>query len=158
MKGTVNEALNQKRISLAVHNFMLETIHPNKTLNPILEALGELNDLDKHMLLLPIYPMMQLGGFGMEDEKGKLFMEDVAFYCDSAGRFRLDKDSGSLKLNKQGNAAATIIFSMDLTDLERVIPFMSQAVIPALNRVAEEVTRTVKEFESLLFGKTEGQD
>jgi hypothetical protein len=152
VKAKVDEALKQKRITKTVHDLVFDVIHPNQTPNRILASLGQLNDLDKHMLLIPIHPMMMIGGFDMEDQNGLPFMPGFFWLFDDSGRSRLQKTDGDVKLKNQGKPSATILFALHFADPNAEIPCRGAAVIPTLNGIAEEVSRTFEAFKALLFG------
>lgn len=82
-------------------------------------------------------------GVRLVDDEGLPLYENQVWFMDNSGRIRLrDADNMRVTLEDKGHFTAAIIFDIG-------VPFQGEAVIPALNGIAEEVTRTVEAFELL---------
>ena len=110
-------------------------------------ALDDLNIGDKHKLLVPVLKFMRFSDVRLEDGKSSPLYENNFWLMDESCSIRLrEADDIRVTVKDKGHATATIIFDIG-------VPFQGEAVISALHRIAEEVTRTVKGF-ALLLGKT----
>jgi hypothetical protein len=123
----------------------LDTIKPYETGNYPIWALDDLNIRDKHQLLVPVLKLMRVEGINLEDDKNRPFFKDGGVvFLDEPCSIRLrDADDMNLTVKNKGHASATVLFDLG-------VPFECQAIIPSLNGIAEEVTRTIETFELLL--------
>jgi hypothetical protein len=139
-------ALEQKQITKTIHDFILDTIKPYKTGNPLLWALHDMNIIDKHQLLISAFQIMGFSGISLKNDEG-VTLEHPGIFTDASCNIRLDSDiyGWNPTLNDKGCAEIGIGFQLGTL-------FEGQAVLPALHTVAKEVTRTVEAFEILVGG------
>lgn len=142
----LRERLKKQRITAAIHDFILETIEPYKAGNYALWALHDLNITDKHKLLIPTLQLMRFDGICLEDEKGEIVNESVAYFINSPGVVALGFDTQTLTVKNKGHVAAAILFQLDT-------PFQAQAVIPTIHQLAEITLGVVESFERAGFVK-----
>ena len=141
----LNNALKEKQITKAIHDFILDTVKPYATGNPLLWTLDDLNIVDKHQLLIPALQAMVFDGIRLEDQENGSVIPIKPIFMDESGSVRLrELDNRKVTIKDKGHAAATVIFDIS------VFTFQGQPIIPALARIAEEVDRTVKAFEAIL--------
>jgi hypothetical protein len=148
----LGSALIKGQISKTVHDFVLDTIKPYQEGNFRLWAIDETNQIDKHQLPILNFPMIAIVGVRVQNEDNVVFELPVLF-TDSSFRRRLSKidlDRNSFdsfgrnpKVINEGEASLGYGFALGN-------PHQGQPVIPTLNAVAKEVTRTVEAFELLL--------
>jgi hypothetical protein len=141
LEAALNGALEEKKITAGVMDFVLNQIKPYKAGNEMLWALRELNDRDKHKLLVPTFKMMCISGIYLVNEKSIPFPYDTIFTSDSHRR-RLDEDvcGRHPTVHDKGKATTGIGF-------EAGVPFEGESIFPALVRISEEVTRTIEAFK-----------
>jgi hypothetical protein len=148
LKAPLNNLLKEKQIEGEVHNFLLNDVKPYQTGNYNIWALDDLNIRDKHQLLIPVLKIMHITEVSFEDECGKEWPLNSFLVADQSWTLQLKEFFGkNLHMKNKGGAASTIFFSSDS-------PFKGTRVIPALDGIAKEVSRTVQAFDTLLFGKT----
>jgi hypothetical protein len=141
----LGNALEQKQISLKVQRIIVNTVKPYKAGNPFLWGLDDLNIMDKHQLVIPVLELIVLRDVHLEDDKERPMFKNWTFFFDEACSMRLHKAGiKNLVLKSKGHAALTILFP-DGTIFE------SQGVLPTLQRIAKEVTRTLNFFEVISF-------
>jgi hypothetical protein len=129
------------RVALIV-DLLLDVVQPYKAGNLPLWSLHELNILDKHQLLIPMFDVMRFTDLCFEDEKGNSFVYDKAIFTeDSCFHIKLGRD-GKFTTRDKGHAALAIVFNVG-------VPYQSQSVIQSLHEIAETVTRTIIAFEML---------
>jgi hypothetical protein len=127
-----------------VRDFLVDTVKPYKAGNYALWALDDLNIQDKHQLIIPVLKLMLIDDFRLEDDSCELVDLKYSFIADEPWRIRLKETYGrNLIVKDKGHATPWIFFDLGF-------PFEGQSVIPALNGIAEEVTRTVETFEICL--------
>jgi hypothetical protein len=144
----LNGALINCQISKMIHDFILDTIKPYKAGNPAIWTLDDLNIRDKHKLLIPLVKAIFFIGISLEDDKGIPVPVAGKFMTDVPILQRInDLDGwpieGNITVKDKGHATANIFFDLGT-------PFEGCAIMPTLNRITEEVTRTIKAFELLL--------
>src|ERR1700691_1151478 len=148
LEGPLANFLKKQQIEIEVKNLLLGRIKPYKAGNHPLWALDDLNIRDKHQLLIPVLKKMYIRGVSFEDEKGKELMLDGSLIADRPRNFPLQGvDGKSLRIKNKGYLTTGIFLGEGL-------PFTGQPVIRVLDRITKEVLRTVKAFETLLFGET----
>jgi hypothetical protein len=140
----LNSALKQKQISPTVQAFILDTTKPYKAGNFAVWAVDDMNIMDKHKLLIPTLKLMYFHGIRLKDDKDNIISAD-RYFIDQSHTFRLSEWYGTnLTVHDKGHATATILFDLGT-------PFMAgQGVIPTLNGIAEEITRTIEAFDILI--------
>jgi hypothetical protein len=142
VESWLNSALKKRQITPEVFFLILDTIKPYTTGNPLLFALREMNDRDKHKLFIPVLESVMLLEVSIEDDQGRN-VGATGYYTDDSFRVRLmDANDRKVAVKNKGHASPTIVFGPDS-------PFNHQPVIISLSRIAVEVTRTVDAFESL---------
>jgi hypothetical protein len=142
----LKNALEHKQITEEIYRFILNVVKPCKAGNYPIWALDDLNIRDKHQLIIPIFKLMWVFGVCLEDDQGKVFYPG-ALMADEPCRIKLPIELYGKKLTvkNKGHAAPNVFFQLGF-------PFESEPIMPSLSRIAEEVTRTVEEFE-LIFGR-----
>jgi hypothetical protein len=143
--GTLRDALEEGRISLVVHDFILDTIKPYQTGNGPLWSLHPLNIADKHELLTPLFKIMRFGPICLQDDQQLPFDEPTNIFSELSTSDYLGSaaDNRNITVKDQGRAAGVILFHLGT-------PYEGSPVIPALTIISEEVTRTIDAFDLLL--------
>jgi hypothetical protein len=146
--NALNCALEKKQITVPVATLVLDSVQPYQRGDKTIWGLNELNVWDKHQMLVPVLKLMHFANVRLEDEKGRPAGR-LFYYMDESSRVRVDPmkstDDRILTVKDKGKPSATILFDVG-------VPFEGEAVIPTLNRIAEEVTRTLEAFEALSLG------
>jgi len=137
----IGGALKKKQITSSVHDLILDTVKPYHAGNYTLWALHDLNIRDKHQLLVPVVKLFKFYGVRLEDDKQAPVNGRTFYLMDASSRIRLP-DCTTVILKEKGHASGVILFDFGTA-------FQNESVIPALNGVAEEVTRTIEAFEAL---------
>ena len=146
LEPAFKDMLKKKQIEIVVKNFLMSDIKPYKAGNYSLWALEDLNVRDKHQLLIPLLKSMYITGICLKDENANEWHIEGVLYGDRPWSHLLPQCAGrNLEVKNKGHATSTILFDMGF-------PFEGEPVLPALDRIAKEVSRTVKAFEALLFG------
>jgi hypothetical protein len=144
-------ALEQKQISQTVNDLILDTIKPYKAGNMPLWALDDMNIRDKHQLLLPVLKLLKFDGIRLEDDNG-VSINEKFYVGDKSMRIRLQEPGGdeyspdidrNVTVKDKGYAAAAIFFDLG-------VPLQGEPVVPSLNKISEEVSRTMEAFKLLL--------
>jgi hypothetical protein len=157
----LNGSLKKQQISRPVYDLILDTIKPYRDGNFRLWSLHEMNIIDKHRLLIPTYQVMGIEDICLQNDQseviniGTIFTDascrirlDSFKRFDQFDRFRLDeflrrsptvKDKGHVSIG-QGFLLET--------------PNEGGPVIPTLNAVTKEITRTIEVFSSLLCSQS----
>ena len=143
LEGFLNGALKQKQITPAIQAFILDTIKPYKAGNYALWAVDDLNIMDKHQLLVPMLELMLIEGICLKDDKNIEIPIDPIFMDDSWSMRLRHLYGRNLTVHDKGHASSTILFHLGTA-------FEGKAVLPALNGIAEEVTRTIEAFDILI--------
>lgn len=142
--GWRKSVLEKKQVSTEVVDLILKAVKPYPTGNPLLWALHALNIRDKHQLLIPMMKFMGFAGIHLEDDKGRRVGKS-AYMMDETCAIRLrDADNRKVTIKNKGHASMAILF-------DEGTPLQGESIVPALKRIAEEVTRTVEAFESLFL-------
>lgn len=138
----INRALKQKQITAKLAAFIVDTIKPYATGNPLIHSLRQMNDRDKHKLFIPVLEPVMLINVRLEDDKGSQ-VGATGYYTEESFRMRLmDANDRKITVKNKGHASPTIVFGPET-------PFPDDHVVITLTRITEEVTRTVEAFESL---------
>lgn len=140
---TLNATLEKKQINALIFSLIADTIKPYEAGNYAIWALHDLNIRDKHQLLIPVLQLMKVDNVSLEDGNQIPFMPGVAYFLQKSSRVRLDETRANIQIKDKGQAAATILFNIR-------VPFEGKPVIPTLNGIAEEVSRTIEAFEIAL--------
>jgi hypothetical protein len=144
---SINGGLKQKSLAddpsaLAIRDVIVDVIQAYQAGNYPLWALHELNILDKHQLIIPVFNLMRITDIRLEDDKKQVFLADgQPFYMDHSYRSKLNRE-GAITVKDKGRASTGIAF-------EAGIPFQGELIIPQLNKIAESVTRTIDTFEAV---------
>ena len=142
LKARIKSALKQQQIIVSDGEFMVEKIQPYKSGNVLLWGLHDMNIRDKHHLFIPVVKLMVVFDVRLEDENC-LPIGPTGFANETSFRLEITESiNRKITVKNKGRPSAQIYFGEDA-------PFQNQSVIPALGRIAEEVTRTVKAFELL---------
>ena len=129
------------RVALVV-DLLLDIVKPYQAGNRPIWALHDLNILDKHQLLLPVFDVMRFTDFCFQDDKGNPFIyERPIFTEESCFHIKFGRE-GKFTTKDKGHAALAIVFNVG-------VPYQSQSVIQSLHEIAESVTRTIDAFEML---------
>ena len=139
----LNSALKKKKISEAFSKYILDTVKPYETGNYYLWALHHLNNLDKHQLVIPVLQAMEFHDVRLEDDKNNPVNWKSFYFASGSGRIRLVGTEGrKITLQDKGRATVNIVFDFGTGS-------QNQLILPTLNWITEEVTRTIKLFDSL---------
>jgi hypothetical protein len=155
LEATLSTALKKKQISSDIFEHILETIKPYKAGNFALWALDDMNIIDKHQLLVPVFEFLEISGVRLKDEKGSLVEVESLFPFDEyvTDGIPFDVDIIDLATGLQ-NRAKELTFEHYGCPACGVIfqdpPFKGKSVLPTLNGIAEEVSRTIESFAILL--------
>ena len=155
LEATLSAALKKKQISSDIFEHILETIKPYKAGNIALWALDDMNIIDKHQLLIPVLEFLEISGVCLKDEKGSLVEVESLFPFDKyvTDGVPFDVDIIDLSTGLQ-NRAKELTFENYGCPATAVMfqdpPFKGKSVLPTLNGIAEEVTRTIDSFAILL--------
>jgi hypothetical protein len=145
--SSIDGGLKKKRLSdhlgaIALRDFIVNVIKPYKAGNDSLWALHEMNITDKHQLLIPTFKIMRFADISLQDEKGDIFPADgLPYFLDDSYWFKLNR-TGNFTIHQKGNAATAIVFGIG-------VPLQDKPVIPALNTLADNLTRTIDAFEGV---------
>lgn len=141
--------LEDKKITKAFSQFILDRIKAYETGNEPLWLLHRLNDWDKHQLLIPVLQGMEFSELCFEDDEHRVIGPKRRFYWvpgSSIYRTQLDSAEGrKVTLKDKGRATLTILF-----DFEHTI--RSQPIIPTLSRIAATVKEVINLVEVLGLG------
>jgi hypothetical protein len=139
--GLKKKALTDDPSALKIRTVIVDVIKPYQAGNPTLWALHDMNITDKHQLLIPVFDVMRFTDIRLEDDKEAFFADGQPYFMDDSSRFKIER-VGRLTVKDKGHAAIAIVFNVG-------VPFQNQPIIPALHRIAEEVTRTIEAFDAL---------
>jgi hypothetical protein len=93
-----------------------------------------------------VMKIMHIIDVSFEDEHGKEWPLNKLLIADEPWTLQVKEFYGkNLRLKNKGRAASTIFFDSGF-------PFEGKQVIPALDGIAKEVSRTVEALDALLFG------
>jgi hypothetical protein len=134
--------LEKGQLSSELFFLILDTVKPYAAGNPILYALREMNDRDKHQLFIPVLESVMLRDIRLEDDKGSQVGRTGYYTDDSFRAWLMDANNRKVTVKNKGQASPAIVFGPET-------PFNHQPVLISLTRVSEEVTRTVETFEAL---------
>jgi len=137
--GLKKKGLTDHSSAVQIFDLLLDIVKPYQAGNYPLWALHELNILDKHQLLIPVFDMMRVTEICFEDDKNNSFVDERAFIMDeSCHHIKLGR-KGKFTVKDKGNASTAILFNVG-------IPYENQSVIQALHEMSESVTRTIDAF------------
>jgi hypothetical protein len=131
----INGGLKKKPNSSTLVDFLLNDIKPYEAGNVAIWGLHDLNIRDKHQLLIPVFQMLSIDGVRVENDKGvSLDLGTIILHDNRDIPVRLP---GKITVKEQGNPTLLVFFGNDM-------PFKGEAIIPTLEWVAQDVTRTIK--------------
>ncbi|MGB9236512.1 MAG: hypothetical protein WCC04_19055 [Terriglobales bacterium] len=135
------------RTSKAVRDFIVEVVKPYKGGNDALWALHDLNDLDKHRLLLPVMNVNVIHNICVEDKRGeKIVFSPWILSGNSTARYDLIARGGNTKITDNGQPSLLVLF-------DNGFPFAGMPVIETLHKLTEVVRSTVEGIETVFFGE-----
>jgi hypothetical protein len=146
--AAINGGFEKKKITddpsaLKIRDVIVDVVKAYQAGNYPLWALHDMNIRDKHQLLIPLFKIMRFTDIRLEDDKKEVFFADgQPYFTDDSYRFKLGRE-GAIAVKDKGHAATAILFNVG-------IPLQDKPVIPALNEIAECVTRTIDAFEAVL--------
>jgi hypothetical protein len=143
--GPLKNALETNQISKSVHDFILDTVKPYKAGNYPVWAVDDLNVWDKHQLLIPVLKVMCFVDIRLETDENTPVNDGIPYYLDATSRIFLPDDR-NITVKDKGVATGIILFGLGSA-------YEGQPIVPALNGIAEEITRTIEGFD--LFGMSE---
>lgn len=142
----LNEAVRKKQISAVTKNFILNNLRPYRTEggNIFLWAVHDLDITDKHQLLIPAFQIMAISGIRLKNDKNQV-IDFPTVFTDETCRVRIDEDvyGRNPTVEEKGRPAIGLGFQLRT-------PFQGDAVLPALHRIAEEVSRAIEAFDCCL--------
>jgi hypothetical protein len=142
---TLENALEKKQITPEIYSLILDTVQPYEAGNYPLWFLDKLNIRDKHQLLIPVEKLMRFDNIRLEDDKQMPVSARQFYLMEDSSRMRIiDSESRNITVKDKGKATTAIFFSVAGSFIQ------DQTVIPTLNGIAEEVTRTIEAFKTLL--------
>lgn len=148
LKALLSNLVEKKQIEAIVQSLLLNDIKPYEAGNHPLWALHNLNIVDKHRLIIPVIKIMHIIGVSFEDENGKEWPLDTLLMADRPWTLPLKNFHGkTLTIKNKGQPASSIVF-------HHGVPFAGEQIVPSLDGIAKEVSRTVKAFETRLFGES----
>lgn len=142
----INKALI-KQASEDVTDYIVDIVKPYKGGNDALWTLNDLNNIDKHRLLLPVMQLTAINNLIVEDERGeKITIRDWVFV---SNRTALHACVGhkNIKITDNGKAGFLVLFANGL-------PLHGKAVVPSLHQLTEVVSGIVGDIERIFFAET----
>lgn len=110
--------------SKEVVKFIVDVIKPYKGGNDALWALHDLNDLDKHRLLLPVMQVTSITEFCAEDDRGNKW-ENTTLVITRNRTVTLFGTVGKLKITNNGKTIPLVLF-------DKGLPLEGKPVVPSL--------------------------
>jgi hypothetical protein len=157
LESTLSTALKKQQISSEVFEHILETVKPYKDGNLALWALDDMNIIDKHQLLIPVLQFVEISGVRLKDEKGSFIDVESLFPFGACLSDGSPYDVSVIDQTGYRNKAERLTFeqycSASIAIGFQDPPFCGQPILPTLNGIAEEVSRTIESFAILLGGK-----
>ena len=139
--ATVNGG-SVRKASKTIADLIVDIIKPYKGGNDAIWSLHELNILDKHILLLPVFQVSALLGVCAEDDSGRSLVDGTLIV--ESGKVALPfVPTTNLKITKYGKAAFAVCF-------DKGLPLEGQSIVPALRSLAEQVGSIIDAFETVL--------
>ena len=123
---------------------IVDTIKPYKTGNFPLWALGKIDNIDKHSLLVPIFMPTGLTGVDLEDENSNVWT-NTTLAVGPGGTLRAISTSAPMKINSYGKPTGNIFFADGQF-------FDNKAVIPTLEQISQLVLGVIQTFEAHFDG------
>jgi hypothetical protein len=124
--------------------FILDEIQPYAGGKFKLWEIGQLDNIDKHKLLIPTVNFSSLGRFDVEDEHGNRFVDNLITV--PQGRITsIITGMGKMKINHKGDSGVNIVFGEDT-------PFPGESVLGALANLPELILEAIEALESFCFG------
>jgi hypothetical protein len=137
-----------KEASKEVTNFIVDVIKPYKGGNDAIWELHNLNILDKHRLLLPVFDMNLINGVCVQDERGKKHV--VESWLTKGRNVSRTEVIGCVngKITNRGQASFLVLFGEGS-------PLDGHPIIPTLHHFTKVVSSVVEDIERIFL--TEGQ-
>jgi hypothetical protein len=140
--GLKEKGLADNPSALAIRDVIVDVVKAYQAGNYTLWALHDMNIRDKHQLLIPVFDLMQFSDIRLEDDKKEVFWAaGQPYFTNDSCRFNLHR-RGVITVKDKGHAATVIVFDVG-------VPLKNKAILPALNEIAECVTRTIDAFEAI---------
>jgi hypothetical protein len=145
--SAINDGLKKKGLAhnpsaLTIRDVVIDVVKASQAGNYTLWALHDMNIRDKHQLLIPVFDLMQFSDIRLEDDKKEVFWAaGQPYFTNDSCRFNLHR-RGVITVKDKGHAATVIVFDVG-------VPLKNKAILPALNEIAECVTRTIDAFEAV---------
>jgi hypothetical protein len=142
--SSINGALIH-RASVAVCNFIVDTVKPYDGGNSALLALNDLNNVDKHRLLLPVVHINVINGIRIKNGGHEEVFDQVI----SGGRRFVSHDlpGRDFKVTNKGTASILVLF-------DKGTVWEGKPILPTLSQVAEMVTGLVAGIEEVFFAES----
>lgn len=147
--AAINGGLKQKSLAdnpsaRAIQDVLINVVKAYQTGNRSLWALHDMNIMDKHQLLIPVFDFVRFSDIRLEDDKNKVFLAShQPIFTNNSCRFNLHR-RGVVTVKEKGHAATEIIF-------DEGVALQRQTVIQSLVEITECVTRTIDTFEKIEF-------
>jgi hypothetical protein len=142
----VDSALEKGQITAIVHEFVGDVVKPYREGNFALWSIEEANIIDKHQLLIPNVSMIGIVGVRIQNDKEIIEMPPIfteSSFRRRANHFGFDSFGTNPKVLDQGRPSLGYAFDLGH-------PQEGKPVLPTLNAVTKEVTRTIESFILLL--------
>jgi hypothetical protein len=134
--------------SEAVCDFIVNVIQPYDGGNSALWALNDLNNVDKHRLLLPVLHINVINNIRMQNDRGENHIVDQVMTRGT--RFaRLDLPGRNFKIADKGKASVLILF-------DKGSAREGEAILPTLRQFTEMVTGMVEGIEGVFVAENGG--
>jgi len=128
---------------------ILEKIRIHDTGEPSIWALGAIDNIDKHNLLVGVVSIQELNGFGVKNERQNIVVENNRVTIGENGRLNFAKMPGPIKITNKGKATAQILF-------DKGQPLEGKLIIQSLNGMAQLTSQAVDTLEAFWFGQRHG--
>lgn len=141
-RSELESAIKGSKITKAspeVADFIVNVIEPYRGGNDVLYSLHQLNILDKHRLLLPVWQVQVVNGIRVENTRGeRIFDRDWVITRSHARHELLQRNT---YIANYGKATALILF-------KKGFPVTDEAVIPFFLKLSVAVSSTVEGIAS----------
>jgi len=140
----VNGALIHQA-SEAVSNFIVDVVKPYKGGNEALWALNDLNNIDKHRLLLPVLHINIVNDIRVQNDRGDKHIIDQAITRGT--RFAVHELSGrNFNITDKGKPSVLILF-------DKGSPWEGKPILPSLRQFTEMLASLVDGIEEVFFAE-----
>jgi hypothetical protein len=142
--AAINGALVYKA-SKAVSDFIVNVAQPYEGENDPLWAFNDMNNVDKHRLLIPVLHIKLISRIRLQNDRGDVHISSQAMH---PGRrlFRRELNGRNYKITDNGTPSILILFAKGSTR-------EGEAVLPTLRQFTEIVSGLVEGIERVFFAE-----